>query len=112
MRTARLALIASALFIAACKPQDPRDPKTWIARLEGGDARSRSKAIQELRKLKAKTAAPALQKALSDATLREDAAVALGELGSADSVQPLLDAVDTNVGAGSDMATRAANRTN
>src|SRR5438309_4898222 len=99
MRTARFAILACALCLAACKPKDPRDPKTWIARLEGGDARARSKAVQELRKLKARTAAPALQKALADATLSDEAAVALSELGNANSVQPHLDTIDTNVGA-------------
>jgi len=106
------ATILLTFCILGCKPSDPKDPATWIARLGEGDARSRVKAVHELRKLKARGAAPALAKALADLRVREDSVVALGELGDESSVQPLLDAIDTNVGAGSDTATRAANRTN
>ncbi len=108
----RLTALLVTLALASCKAQDPKDPETWIARLSDQDARVRGKAVQELRKLKAKAAVPALTKALSDPAAREDAAVALGELGGPESVQPLIDAIDTGVGAGSDGATRAANRTN
>ncbi|MGE5048414.1 MAG: HEAT repeat domain-containing protein, partial [Deltaproteobacteria bacterium] len=44
--------------------------------------------------------------------VKEDAALALEDLGGPDEVQPLLDAVDTTVGAGSDTAARTANRAN
>src|SRR5712692_1166393 len=44
--------------------------------------------------------------------VKEDAALALQAIGGPSEVQPLLDAVDTTVGAGSDQATRVANRTN
>ena len=107
-------LLTALLWVAplACKSQDPKDPETWIARLSDQDPVARAKATQELRRLKAKNAAPALVKALADPAAREGAATALGELGGPQSVQPLLDALDTNVGSGSDSATRAANRTN
>jgi HEAT repeat protein len=112
-RSAAASLVALALLCGpACKPSDPKDPQTWIGRLGSGESSARTKAIAELRKLKARTAAPAIAKLLADGSVREDAVVALGELGGAESVQPLLDAIDTNVGAGSDTATRAANRTN
>lgn len=109
----RLALLcALTVSTLACAPTDPKDPKTWIGRLNEGDAHQRSQAIQELRKMRAKEAAPALAPLLKDPTVREDAALALGDIGSAEQVQPLLDAIDTTVGAGSDQATRNANRLN
>ena len=111
----RLGTTLTALAILggiACKPQDPKDPEPWMARLTDVDAIVRVKAARELRRLKARPAAPALAKALGDPAVREDAALALGELGGAESVQPLIDAIDTSIGAGSDAATRAGNRAN
>src|SRR5438105_188567 len=104
--------LAGTLLLAACKPQDANDPATWMSRLSDNDPQRRREAITEARKKKVKAAAPALAKALQDARLREDAVLALGELGNAESVPPLLEAIDTKVGAGSDEATRAATRTN
>src|SRR3989441_8250008 len=49
---------------------------------------------------------------LKDPLVKEDAALALEDLGGRGQVDALLDAVDTTVGAGSDAAARAANRTN
>ena len=109
---ALLVALAALLALTGCKPQDPKDPETWVARLADQDPTARRKAISEARKTKQKAAAPALVKALSDARLREEAVLGLGELGGPESVQPLLDAIDTKVGAGSDEATRAATRTN
>src|SRR5438128_11209230 len=104
MHLARASLAGLLLspLLAACKPQDPRDPATWLQRLSETDPELRRKAIIDARKQKQKAAAPALAKALQDARLREDAVLALAELGGPDSVQPLLDAIDTKVGAGSD----------
>ena len=68
--------------------------------------------MQQLRKLKAKKAAPQIAELLKDPLVKEDAALALEDLGGPDEVQPLLDAVDTTVGAGSDTAARTANRAN
>ena len=93
--------LALALSFAACKANDPKDPQTWIKHLDDADPRARIKAVQELRKLKARTAAPPVAELLKDPLLKEDAAVALGDIGGPDEVQPLLDAVDTTVGAGS-----------
>jgi HEAT repeat protein len=103
---------AAALLLASCRPTDPRDPSTWIQRLSASDPRERVKAVQELRKLQAREAAPRIAELLKDRFVREEAATALTDLGGADEVPALLDAVDTTVGAGSDQATRAANRTN
>src|SRR5947209_10943779 len=104
--------VALALFAFACKPSDPKDPQTWIKQLQDADPKVRVKAVQVLRKLKAKDAAPQIAAQLKDPLVKEEAALALQDLGGPPEVQPLLDAVDTTVGAGSDQATRVANRTN
>jgi HEAT repeat protein len=104
--------LAFALALAACKAPDAKDPQTWIKQLQDGDPKARVKAVQELRKLKAKQAAPQIAALLKDPLVKEDAALALQDLGGPDEVQTLVDAVDTTVGAGSDQATRVANRTN
>jgi len=101
-----------ALLLCACKGGDPKDPQTWIKQLQDGDPKARVKAVQELRKLKAKQAAPQIAALLKDPLVKEDAALALEDLGGPGEVQPLVEAVDTTVGAGSDQAARAANRTN
>ena len=109
----RIMLAAVTLTgLLACKPSDPKNPETWIARLTDSDARERVRAVQGLRKLKARDAAPQIVPLLRDAQVREDAALALQDLGGPAEVQPLLDAIDTTVGAGSAQATRSANRTN
>ncbi len=107
-------LTACALLLPAlgCTPTDPKDPKTWIARLNEGEVRKRAAAIQELRKMKAKEAAEPVAALLKEPQLREDAALALGDIGGPEQAAALLDALDTTVGAGSDQVTRTANRTN
>src|SRR5437660_1408698 len=104
--------LAIALSLIACKSRDASDPKTWIARLDDRDPKVRVQAVQQLRKLKAKQAAPQMALVLKDPLLKEDAALALEDLGGPEQVDALRDAVDTTVGAGSDTAARAANRTN
>src|SRR3989440_8120777 len=104
--------LAIALSLIACKSRDASDPKTWIARLDDRDPKVRVQAVQQLRKLKAKQAAPQIALLLKDPLLKEDAALALEDLGGPEQVDALLAAVDTTVGAGSDPAARAANRTN
>src|SRR2546421_4699662 len=104
--------LAIALSLIACKSRDASDPKTWIARLDDRDPKVRVQAVQQLRKLKAKQAAPQIALLLKDPLLKEEAALALEDLGGPEQVDALLDAVDTTVGAGSDPAARAANRTN
>src|SRR5919199_4073651 len=108
----RLRACALAVLLCACRPNDPKDPNTWIKRLSDSDPRSRQQALQELRKLKARQAAPQVAPLLKEPIVREEAATTLRDIGGADEVPALLDAVDTTVGAGSDTATRAANRTN
>jgi HEAT repeat protein len=107
-------LVAAFAFLPslACQPTDPKNPETWIARLSESDGKKRVQAVQELRKLKAKQAAAPVAELLKDAAVREDAALALGDLGGPEQVQPLIDAIDTPVGAASDQAVRLANRTN
>src|SRR2546421_12418139 len=104
--------LAIALSLIACKSRDASDPKTWIARLDDSDPKVRVQAVQQLRKLKAKQAAPQIALLLKDPLLKEDAALALEDLGGPEEVDALLAAVDTTVGAGSDTVARAANRTN
>src|SRR5438552_1664216 len=104
--------LAVAVSLLACKPRDANDPKTWIGRLDDNDPKVRVQAVQQLRKLKAKQAAPQIALLLKDPLLKEDAARALEDLGGPEQVDALLAAVDTTVGAGSDTAARAANRTN
>ena len=104
--------LALALSLLACRPRDDTDPETWMRRLDDRDAKVRVQAVQQLRKLKAKRAAPEVAALLKDPLVKEDAALALEDLGGRGQVDALLDAVDTTVGAGSDAAARAANRTN
>ncbi len=108
----RLRVCILALLLCACRPSDPKDPNTWLKRLSDSDPRARQQAVQELRKLKAREAAPQVAQLLKDVMVREEAATALRDIGGADEVPALLDAVDTTVGAGSDTATRSANRAN
>jgi len=108
----RALAFAFAVALVACKARTPADPQTWLAQLQDPDAKVRVKAVQELRKLKARQAAPQVAALLKDPLVKEEAALALQDLGGPAEVQPLLDAIDTTVGAGSDTAARAANRTN
>ena len=109
MRRIALVLLLGSL---ACKPSDPKDPATWIGQLSDADAHKRVEAVQQLRKLKAKQAAPQVAPLLKDQQVKEEAALALQDLGGPAEVPALIEAVDTTVGAGSDQATRVANRTN
>ncbi len=109
----RIALVLLLLAAGqACKPDDPKNPQTWIARLSDADAHQRVEAVQQLRKLKAKQAAPQIAPLLKDPMVKEEAALALQDLGGPSEVSALIEGVDTTVGAGSDQATRVANRTN
>src|SRR5882762_8116165 len=108
----RLLALALSLSLLACRSRDDTDPETWMRRLDDRDAKVRVQAVQQLRKLKAKQAAPEVAALLKDPLVKEDAALALEDLGGRGQVDALLDAVDTTVGAGSDAAARAANRTN
>ena len=63
MRPLALALV---IALAGCKGSDPKDPQTWIARLQDGDPKVRVKAVQELRKLKAKQAGHEISALLKD----------------------------------------------
>jgi HEAT repeat protein len=104
--------LALAICLCACRSKDAGDPQAWIPKLEDRDPKVRIQAAQQLRKLKAKQAAPRLAALLKDPLVKEDAALALVDLGGPEQADALLDAIDTTVGAGSDTAARAANRTN
>ena len=109
MRSLVVLLAASLL---ACRPKAGSDPERWMARLEDRDSRVRAEAIRALRKLKAKQAAPAIAALLKDPLVEEEAALGLQDLGGPAQVDALLAALETTVGAGSEEAARAANRTN
>lgn len=108
----RFLALALALSLIGCKSGDANDPGTWIPKLEDRDAKVRAKAVQQLRRLKAKQAAPQVAELLKDPLVKEEAALALEDLGGPEQVDALLAAVETTVGAGSDTAARAANRSN
>jgi len=77
----RLIALALVLSCFACKPRDDSDPETWIRRLDDRDAKMRVKAVQQLRKLKAKQAAPRVAALLKDPLVKEEAALALQDIG-------------------------------
>ena len=87
-----LALIL-ALGIAGCRPGDPDKPRTWAKRLADSDPHIRAKAVRELRRLKARQAAPEVAALLRDPLVKEEAALALVELAGPAEVPALLDAV-------------------
>lgn len=92
-----LALAAATLItLPACKPTDPNDPATHIAKLENADAKLVADAARELRKLKATAAVDPLLKLLKHENMdvRNEAAYALAELQDPKAVQPLMDAID------------------
>lgn len=108
----RALVLLLALGVAGCRPGDPKRPRTWIKRLADSDPQIRAKAVRELRRLKAREAAPEVAALLRDPLVKEEAALALVDLGGPQEVPALLDAVDTTVGAESNTQTRVANRTN
>src|ERR1041384_3544157 len=77
VRALSLALI---LAFFACNTADPNDPQSAISQLGDSDAKVRIQAVQKLRKLKAKQAAPQIATLLKDPLLKEDAALALQDL--------------------------------
>src|SRR5260370_27722623 len=108
MRALALALAAS---LAACKATSPTDPQTWLPLLQDSDPRVRVKAVQALRKLKARQAGRGIARLLKDPLVKEEAALALQHLGGPGEVQPLLDALATTSRAGSDTAPRVTTPT-
>src|SRR4051812_14703057 len=109
LRRIALAVVCAVL---ACRKADANDPNTWLSRLDSPDSRERIEAVENLRRLKAKEAGPRVAALLRDPLVKEVAASALQDLGGPSDVPALLEAVDTTVGAGSDMAARTANRAN
>src|SRR6266478_6955364 len=107
----RLAILV-VLSLLSCKPKGATDAGSWLVRLEDRDAQVRIQAVQQLRKLQAKQSAARVAALLKDPLVKEDAALALQDLAGPAEIDPLLAALDPPVGAGSDSAARAANRTN
>jgi len=97
--------------LLACRPAGS-DPERLLAMLEDRDPQARVQAVRELHKLKARQAAPRVAVLLSDPLVKQDAALYLRDLAGQAEVDALLGALETTVGAGSDQAARAANRTN
>src|SRR5260370_38200895 len=97
MRALALALAAS---LAACKATSPTDPQTWLPLLQDSDPRVRVKAVQELRKLKARQAGRGIARLLKDPMVKEEAALALQKLGGPGELHPRLEANYTTLAAG------------
>jgi HEAT repeat protein len=101
------------VFLLACKPRSAGgDLESLIARLDDRDPKVRAQAAQQLRRLEAKQAAPRIAALLADPLVKQDALLALQDLAGRGEVDALLGALETTVGAGSDEATRSANRIN
>ncbi len=90
----RVFAVALLLAFAGCHLSDGKDPQALIARLEDKDPRARVQALQQLRKLGVREAAPRIARLLREPQTRAEAARALSELGGPEQVQPLLDALD------------------
>jgi HEAT repeat protein len=99
------------ISLLACRWGGANDPESWMRKLGHRDPEVRVQAVQHLRKLMAKRAAPRIAALLKDPLLKQEAAFALQDLGGPDQVDALVGAVDTP-DAGSGAAARAANRTN
>jgi len=106
-----LAFLA-VLSLLSCKPGSTNDTESWLVKLDDRDVQVRIQAVQQLRKLQAKQASARVAALLKDPLVKEEAALALQDLAGPAEVDALLAALDTPVGAGSDSAARAANRTN
>lgn len=110
MKTRLATAAALALALAGCK-QDPKDPKTWIGKLDGAHDQQMA-ALKQLKALKSPDAVPAVAALLKDATLREEAATVLEATGDKRAVQPLVDAADPTAPAGTDKASQQVNQAN
>src|SRR6267142_1671481 len=101
------------VLLFACKPRSAGgDLESLIARLDDRDPKVRAQAAQQLRRLEAKQAAPRIAALLADPLVKQDAVLALQDLAGPGELDALLGALETTVGAGSDEATRSANRIN
>ncbi len=108
----RLGFVLVVLLLA-CKPRSAGgDLESLIARLDDRDPKVRAQAAQQLRRLEAKQAAPRIAALLADPLVKQDAVLALQDLAGPGELDALLGALETTVGAGSDEATRSANRIN
>ncbi len=96
----RLSAAALLLVFSGCRLGESNDPQALQARLEDKDPRARVQALQQLRRLGARAAAPKIAALLLDPQTRGEAARALSDLGGPAQVQPLLDAIDPGASAG------------
>ncbi len=99
-------------FLAACSvPDDPATAAYWIDRLD--DKKKRNEALKKIGQIGDKTAVPEVMTWFTESgDWQPDAAYALGQLGDPSVVQPLVQHLDFQVGAGRDRATTRKNRTN
>src|SRR5258708_16610722 len=94
----RLSAAALLLVFSGCRLGDSNDPQALQARLGDKDPRARVHALQQLRRLGVRAAAPQIAALLLDPQTRGEAARALSDLGGPAQVQPLLDAIDPSAG--------------
>jgi HEAT repeat protein len=109
MRTAALIILYT---LAACaKNDDPTKAPYWIDRLE--EPKQRTQALNELGKLKDKSAVPHAVKLLKEeGDWQPEAAYTIGQLGDASAVPDLLAAIDYQVGNTRDRAAVRKGRIN
>src|SRR5260370_95956 len=100
----RLSAAALLLVFSGCRLGESNDPQALQARLEDKDPRARVQALQQLRRLGVRAAAPKIAALLLDPQTRGEAARALSDLGGPAQVQPLLDAIDPGASAGDNEA--------
>ncbi len=89
------AVLALVGALAACQ-SNPKDPKTWVAKLNNDDPQVVADALDHLRQLDAKSALGPVEAALKsdDMGVRSEAAQALQAFGEKSAVKPLAAAVD------------------
>jgi HEAT repeat protein len=101
-RTLPAALAAVSLALASCHRPDPNSVEDQVALLrKAKTAREKEKALENLRRLGSKAAAPGLTEALAEASpkIRAQIAVVLGELKDPSSANALAEAIDLSAGA-------------
>jgi HEAT repeat protein len=105
MNRASPAILVALLAVSCAKNTDPTTPGYWIDRL--GDRHEREDALTQLGQLGDKSAVPAVMKWFqTEGSWQPAAAYALGQLGDKSVTPKLIEALDYDVGAGTDRNTR------